>query len=728
MSVTTEEDTPVSISVSATDPDGDALTFTATEPAHGTLSGTLPDATYTPDPDFSGDDSFAVQVSDGENSIVVMVDVTVTPVADAPAANDDTFAGREDTDQLIPVVALLANDSDADGDTLTVTSVANVQHGTASLEDDFVAFSPAANFVGDATFDYTVSDGDETATATVTVRVGGQNDVPVATDDTVSTDEDTAVTISAATLLANDSDADGDTLTIDAVGNADNGQVGMSGGDITFTPAANFSGTARFDYTITDGMATATATVTVTVNNVDNDPPVLGDDAFTTDEDTPIAFTAADLLANDSDPDSDLFIVRIRSRASASRSPGAESYQIGDLGLLDLDVDAFGRVTGATYRPNPNANDDVVDGAGDVFYVTISDGLLWEQTSTLTVHVTPVNDPPVTYGDSSSQALSPNYDVSQLIGGNPLPAWWLGLDAEDGISATLGNFANADNCTPTLDPVSNTWNLTTGPSDGLCSFTYDMTDSDVATTSDTFSIHVQSTPVCGDGISHLSAEQCDDGNTIDGDGCSASCARERCGDNEVNNRRPAQVYAVLLQVLGTTPTGVRLSVNGTDGHQIVNPTSGCNWSTEEYTSDLASAFVSGENVLTVTPGTASAVSKIDVWLWVTDHWETVHLFDAGDPSCAHGGLDDPIDVPYELGDLEEECDGGGVDTATCDADCTFAVCGDGYTNPNATVPEQCDDGGVDTALCDADCTFVECGDGYCNAEAGEDSTWCSDCT
>ncbi len=279
-SVSTPEDTALGITLAGTDPENDPLSFVvATGPTNGILSGAAPNLIYTPNANFTGGDSFTFTVNDGTStSTPATVSIDVTPVNDAPVAVDDLATTPEDTAVAIAAATLLANDTDLDGDTLSVTAVGTAVNGTVSLASGVVTFTPAANYTGVASFEYTVSDGALTDTGLVTVTVTGANDAPVAVDDLATTPEDTAVAIAAATLLANDTDLDGDTLSVTAVGTAVNGTVSLVSGVVTFTPAANYTGAASFEYTVSDGALTDTGLVTVTVTGA-NDPPVAVDDS-----------------------------------------------------------------------------------------------------------------------------------------------------------------------------------------------------------------------------------------------------------------------------------------------------------------------------------------------------------------------------------------------------------------------------------------------------------------
>ena len=156
---------------------------------------------------------------------------------------------RQDGTLLINEDDLLSNASDIEGDTLSVSGV-TVDSGTITDNGDGTwAFSPGADFNGSVALSYSVSDGTNSVADAGTITVSAINDAPVAVGDSAGTNEDSAVTILASTLLANDSDIEGDTLTLTGVSNAVNGAVALDGnGDVVFTPAADFNGSASFDY------------------------------------------------------------------------------------------------------------------------------------------------------------------------------------------------------------------------------------------------------------------------------------------------------------------------------------------------------------------------------------------------------------------------------------------------------------------------------------------------
>ncbi|WJT08518.1 Ig-like domain-containing protein [Vibrio harveyi] len=387
--VTTDEDTAVTIDVLAndSDPENDTLTITAASvpTEQGTVAIVDGKLVFTPAENFNGDATISYTISDGQLTDDATVAVTVNPVNDAPVAVNDTVATNEDTAVTIDV---LTNDSDLENDQLTITNASvPAEQGTVTIVDGKLVFTPAENFNGDATISYTISDGQLTDDATVAVTVNPVNDAPVAVNDAVSTDEDTAVTID---VLANDSDPENDTLTITAVSvPAEQGTVTIVDGKLVFTPAENFYGDATISYTISDGQLTDDATVAVTVNPV-NDAPVAVNDTVATDEDTAVTI---DVLANDSDPENDTLTI---TAASVPAEQGTVTIVDGKL----------------VFTPAENFNGDAT-----ISY-TISDGQLSDD-ATVAVTVNPVNDAPtidVTAVDSVTEdAVSTDTVVATLV-------------------------------------------------------------------------------------------------------------------------------------------------------------------------------------------------------------------------------------------------------------------------------------------------------------------------
>ncbi|WP_192811924.1 Ig-like domain-containing protein, partial [Vibrio harveyi] len=370
--VSTDEDTAVTIDVLAndSDPENDTLTITAASvpTEQGTVAIVDGKLVFTPAENFNGDATISYTVSDGQLTDDATVAVTVNPVNDAPVAVNDTVATDEDTAVTIDV---LAKDSDPENDTLTITAASvPAEQGTVTIVDGKLVFTPAENFNGDATISYTISDGQLTDDATVAVTVNPVNDAPVAVNDTVATDEDTAVTID---VLANDSDPENDTLTITAASvPAEQGTVTIVDGKLVFTPAENFNGDATISYTTSDGELSDDATVEVTVNPV-NDAPVAANDTVATDEDTAVTI---DVLANDSDPENDQLTI---TNASVPAEQGTVTIVDGKL----------------VFTPAENFNGDAT-----ISY-TISDGELSDD-ATVAVTVNPANDAPVAVNDAVS--------------------------------------------------------------------------------------------------------------------------------------------------------------------------------------------------------------------------------------------------------------------------------------------------------------------------------------
>jgi len=353
--VTVAEDDSVTFNPLANDSDSDGalvpgtLAITA-NPAHGTAvaNPATGEITYTPAANYNGSDSLTYRICDNDGACATAtVSITVTPVNDAPQAVDDEFSTPQDTPISLPV---LSNDIDIDGPTLFVAAVGSTTAGTVANNSSSVYFTPSAGYVGLAVFTYTASDGSLTDTATVTVTVTPVNHAPVAMPDSVSNAEDTPEDIF---VLANDSDVDGDPLTVIAVTTPANGTTSTDGISVRYTPNPNFDGVDTFYYTISDGSLTATAIVTVTQIPI-NDAPQANADTYSVASNTTLSVAAPGVLSNDTDVEGDTLQANLASGPTA--------------GTLTLDADG-----GFTYTPPTsftgavtftyNANDGTADSA-----------------------------------------------------------------------------------------------------------------------------------------------------------------------------------------------------------------------------------------------------------------------------------------------------------------------------------------------------------------------------
>ncbi|EIV8675797.1 tandem-95 repeat protein, partial [Vibrio parahaemolyticus] len=220
-------------------------------------------ATITPTADWNGKETITFTAKDpsGE-SVSQTVDFTVAPVVDIKADSTNVV---EDTPTIIKV---LGNDTfEGDGKVVSLDTNNGPANGTVLVNPDgSVTYTPNDNYHGADSFTYIVTSGGVSESTTVNVDVTPENDAPVAKDDTTITDEDTPVTID---VLPNDTDADGDKLSIESASvPKEQGTVEVVNGKLVFTPAENFNGDSEITYTVTDGQLTDEAKVTVTVNPV----------------------------------------------------------------------------------------------------------------------------------------------------------------------------------------------------------------------------------------------------------------------------------------------------------------------------------------------------------------------------------------------------------------------------------------------------------------------------
>lgn len=313
----------------------DAAIAISEQPDHGGLqelgNGLY---SYTPDADYIGTDRFTYSLSLGDARDSAVVSLDVRPVNHPPEAGDDTFTMMENGSLSLSVANLLANDRDPDGDSLSVAGFSQQPlHGALRQHGDgFFTFTytPEAEFNGTDRFTYTLSDGNggtDTADVTIQVRPQSQptpppeppappappaspNQSPIARADAFSVSKNSSLLISETTLLANDSDPDGDSPRFIGVTDAPrHGQLlDNRDGTWRYTPDEDYLGTDRFTYRIGDGNG-GYDTQTVTLSVVNNRPPRAGDDTLAARQGAELVFSQESLLKNDWDGNGDVLSV-----------------------------------------------------------------------------------------------------------------------------------------------------------------------------------------------------------------------------------------------------------------------------------------------------------------------------------------------------------------------------------------------------------------------------------
>ncbi|EJG0410757.1 tandem-95 repeat protein, partial [Vibrio parahaemolyticus] len=366
--------------------------------------------TFTPQIDDDTEVSFTFDIIDDEDLVVSgSANLDILPINDAPNAENDVITTEEDTAVRIDV---LVNDSDVEGDVLSIQSASvPSEQGSVDIVDGKLVFTPAENFNGEATITYIVTDGDLTDEAKVTVTVTPVNDSPVAVDDTVSTQEDTVVTID---VLPNDSDVDGDKLSIQSASVPEaQGKVEIVEGKLVFTPAENFNGDAEITYTVTDGQLTDEAKVTVTVNPV-NDAPIIKVDAVEsiTEDAVNTDTVVATLTVRDTDTPEDQLTVSLENNSNGYfvlvgnevklTQAGVDVVNNDELNLKDLTISAS-----VSDGVNPTANDSdslIVNRVNDA-PVAKDDIATTQEDTAVTIDVLP-NDSDVDGDKLSIQSAS----------------------------------------------------------------------------------------------------------------------------------------------------------------------------------------------------------------------------------------------------------------------------------------------------------------------------------
>ncbi len=375
-SVTTAEDAPTAITLTGSDLDGDPLTYSIVSgPSSGTLSGTAPNVTYTPNANYNGSDSFTFRANDGTtNSNTATVSITVTPVNDPPVANPQSTSTNENTPKSITLVA-----TDIDSTALTYSIVSPPSNGSISAGTGSTrTYTPTNGYSGSDSFTFRANDGTTNSnTATVSITVINVNDPPVANPQSVTTAEDTNRSI---TLTA--SDPDGDPLTYSIVSGPSSGTLSGTAPNVTYTPNANYNGSDSFTFRANDGTTNSnTATVSITVTPV-NDPPVANPQSTSTNENTPKSIT---LVATDIDSTALTYSI-VSPPSNGSISAGTGSTR--------------------TYTPTNGYS------GSDSFTFRANDGTTNSNTATVSITVINVNDPPVANPQSVTTAEDTNRSIT----------------------------------------------------------------------------------------------------------------------------------------------------------------------------------------------------------------------------------------------------------------------------------------------------------------------------
>ncbi|HFD4265798.1 TPA: tandem-95 repeat protein, partial [Vibrio parahaemolyticus] len=423
--ITTEEDTAVTIDVLVNDSDveGDVLSIqSASVPSEqGSVDIVDGKLVFTPAENFNGEATITYIVTDGDLTDEAKVTVTVTPVNDSPVAVDDTTSIQEDTAVTIDV---LTNDTDVDGDKLSIESASvPKEQGTVEVVDGKLVFTPAENFNGDAEITYTVTDGQLTDEAKVTVTVNPVNDAPTIKVDAVESITEDAVSTDTvvATLTVRDTDTSEDQLTVSLENNS-NGYFVLVGDEVKLTQAGvdavnndelNLKG-LTISASVSDGVnPTASDSDSLIVNRVNDAPTIKVDAVESITEDAVSTDTVvATLTVRDTDTPEDQLTVSLENNSNGYfvlvgnevklTQAGVDAVNNDELNLKDLTISAS-----VSDGVNPTANDSdslIVNRVNDA-PVAKDDIATTQEDTAVTIDVLP-NDSDVDGDKLSIQSAS----------------------------------------------------------------------------------------------------------------------------------------------------------------------------------------------------------------------------------------------------------------------------------------------------------------------------------
>ncbi len=361
--------------------DGESLSAVLDEDVvNGTLSlNSNGRFVYTPNPDFAGVDRFYYRANDGiSDSNVVVVTITVDEVNDLPVAQDDAYAGVEDSPVLANAGVLL-NDSDVETGNLDAVLLTEPAVGLVifdSATGDFIYY-PERNWSGVASFTYAATDGeDQSVPATVTITIDPVNDTVRLRNRGYTIDEDEVLSVTAPGLLARVRDPDGDPLTVELDQDVNRGVLDLNAdGSFVYTPELHHSGSITFRVRANDTHELSLpTTIKITVVSVPDAPTGVAD-AYTAAQDTELSVPApTGVLTNDSDGDGDPITAEL------------------------LDAPAHGTLT--EFKPGGRFDYEPAPGfvGEDTFTYRATDGELLSEPVTVTITVEPSTGPRIRRG------------------------------------------------------------------------------------------------------------------------------------------------------------------------------------------------------------------------------------------------------------------------------------------------------------------------------------------
>jgi len=368
-SQTAQEDGSITIALTATDPNGQAVTFAiSTNPTNGTATLSGSDVIYTPNANFFGTDTFSYTASNETyTSSPVIITINVQGEDDDPTTNNVSATTDEDT-----AVTVNLDATEIDGDNFSFSIINQPSNGIlGSINGNQVEYTPNQDWNGTDVFTFEAMDDriilGKRNVATATITVNSVNDAPATQDQSVSSNEDNAVDI---TLTS--SDVEDDSVSYSIISNTTNGTTTLSGAIVKYTPSSDWNGTDTFTFNANDGTDDSnTSTVTISIASV-NDAPIANNVTSQMDENKvsgryqPVTVT---LNASDVDGD-DLTYNLVASPPNGS---------VGDISNNEI-----------IYTPNQDFNGE------DTFTYNANDGTEDSNTATVTVTINPIDDPPST--------------------------------------------------------------------------------------------------------------------------------------------------------------------------------------------------------------------------------------------------------------------------------------------------------------------------------------------